>query len=101
MNAAKIKSSGYENVVVECPLCNYELIFNRASDLRTFESISGANVSCHKCKHRFWNNGDSVNERHEAIIIACHDLLETKRDMNCILNPAFPDKPMAMNVILV
>ena len=86
MLTAKIKYSDYENIVVDCPRCGHELVFNRASDLCTFEPIFGANVSCFDCKGGFWLNGDSVNERHEAIIYSCHDLLEAKRYMNCILN---------------
>lgn len=86
MVSAQIKSSGYENVVVDCPLCNDELVFNRATDLATFEPISGIDVLCYECGKGFWINGDSVNERHEAVIFDCHDLLRTKRYMNCILN---------------
>ena len=86
MKSSAIKSSGYENIVVECPLCNHEEILNRATDLCTFEPISGTNVSCQECRKEFWINSDSVNERHEAIIFDCHDLLRAKRYMNCILN---------------
>ena len=86
MKLSEIKSSGYVNVVVDCPLCHHEITFNRVSDLDTFKPISGANVFCPECKGEFWINGDSVNERHEAIVFDCHDLLRTKRYMNCILN---------------
>ena len=86
MISAHIKASGYENVIVDCPLCNHELVFNRATDLGILEPISGTNVSCQRCKRGFWMNGDSVNERHEALIFDCHDLLRAKRYMNCILN---------------
>ena len=86
MISTKIKSSGYENIVVTCPLCSHELVLNRATDLGTFEAISGTDVCCQECGRGFWINGDSVNERHEAIVFDCHDLLRTKRYMNCILN---------------
>ena len=86
MISTEIKSSGYENIVVDCPLCNHEFVLNRATDLDTFEPISGTDVFCQKCGKGFWINGDSVNERHEAMIFDCHDLLKTKRYMNCILN---------------
>ena len=86
MISTEIKSSGYENIVVACPLCNHELVLNRATDLCTFEPIAGTDVCCEECGREFWINGDSVNERHEAIVFDCHDLLRTKRYMNCILN---------------
>ena len=88
MLTANIKYSGYENIIVDCPLssCGHELVFNRASDLCTFTPISGTEVSCFKCKGSFWLNGDSANERHELLIFDCHDLLKRKRYMNCILN---------------
>ena len=83
---ARPKYAGYENIVVDCPICDYELIFNRASDLCTFEPVSGTNVSCEECYRCFWLNGDHVNERHESLIYDCHDLLERKRYSHCILN---------------
>ena len=86
MITAHIKTSGYENIVVDCPMCKDEITFNRASDLQTFEPIAGANVSCYKCNGQFWINGDSVNERHEALLFDCHAHLFAKRYMNCILN---------------
>ena len=86
MPTASPKEAGYENIIVDCPLCDCELVFNRASDLRTFEPISGTNVSCLECKGIFWLNGDIANERHECLIYDCHELLNRKRYMNCILN---------------
>lgn len=86
MITVSIKRSGYENIVIDCPMCNDEIIFNRASDLQTFEPIAGANISCYKCDGEFWINGDSINERHEALLFDCHDHLFAKRYMNCILN---------------
>ena len=86
MMSAQIKSSGYENIIVDCPLCKRELVFNRASDLCTFEPVSGMMVHCHECGKEFWLNGDSVNERHESVIFDCHDLLKSKKYMNCILS---------------
>ena len=86
MHIARIKLSGYENVVVDCPLCNRELILNRVSDLNTLRPISGTRASCPRCGGEFWLNSDTSNERHEAIILDCHDLLRAKKYMNCILN---------------
>lgn len=86
MIEVSIRVSGYENIVVDCPICNDEVKLNRASDLQTFKPIPGLSVSCYACKSEFWINGDSVNERHEALIFDCHDHLAAKRYMNCILN---------------
>ena len=83
---AEVRLAGYENVVADCPRCGYECVFNRASDLCTFQPISGADVRCLKCKQPFWLNGDTVNERHEVMLFECHELLERKKYMNCILN---------------
>ena len=86
MIGVSIRVSGYENIVVDCPICDDEVKLNRASDLQTFKPISGLSVSCHECKAEFWINGDTVNERHEALIYDCYDHLAAKRYMNCILN---------------
>ena len=83
----KVKQASYENIVVECPWCGRENIFNRASDLRTFEPIAGLDVSCQnvECGKPFRIVGDSVNNRHEMLILDCYGLLERKHYMNCIL----------------
>lgn len=86
----KIKQASYENIVVECPWCSRENIFNRASDLRTFRRITGLNVSCQNvnCGKSFRMVSDSVNNPHEMLIFYCHELLERKHYMNCILTLA-------------
>ena len=88
MIAESTKVSEYENIVVDmsCPMCNDEISFNRASDLQTFEPVAGANVSCYRCSGEFWINGDSINERHNALLFDCNEHLFAKRYMNCILN---------------
>ena len=87
---AKNRRPSYENFVVECPVCGYECIFNRASDLRTFEPIEGLNVSClnKSCGKPFRLVSDTVNEPHEMLIYDCYELLERKHYMNCILSLA-------------
>lgn len=87
---AEGRRTSYENFVAECPLCGHECIFNRASDLCTFEPIAGLDVSClnEECGQPFRLVGDSVNERHEMLIYDCHELLERKHYMNCVLNLA-------------
>ena len=87
---AERRRTSYENFVAECPLCGHECIFNRASDLCTFEPIAGLDVSClnEKCGKPFRLVSDSVNERHEMLIFDCYELLERKQYMNCILNLA-------------
>ena len=87
---AKNKRPSYENFVADCPLCGHECIFNRASDLHTFEPIGGLNVTCLNslCAKTFRLISDSVNERHEMLIYDCYELLERKHYMNCILSLA-------------
>ena len=74
---AKNMRPSYENFVADCPWCGYECIFNRASDLHTFEPIGGLNVTCLNglCAKTFRLVSDSVNERHEMLIYDCYELL--------------------------
>ena len=85
-----VKEAGYENLVVDCPRCGCESVFNRASDLRLFAPIGGLNSQClnEKCEEPFRIVSDSVNERHEQLIFDCHYLLKRKQYMHCILNLA-------------
>lgn len=87
---AKNKRTSYENFAAECPWCGKESIFNRASDLRTFEPIAGRDVSCQSgdCRKPFRIVGDSVNNAHEMLIFDCYELIERKHYMNCILSLA-------------
>lgn len=76
--------------MAECPWCRNDNIFNRASDLHTFEPIAGRNVSCQNpdCHKPFRIVGDSVNSAHEMLIFDCYELIERKHYMNCILSLA-------------
>jgi hypothetical protein len=87
---ASNKRTSYENFVAECPHCGRESIFNRASDLHTFEAIAGRDVSCLSvdCGKPFRIVGDSVNNRHEMLIYDCYELIARKHYMNCILSLA-------------
>lgn len=87
--ASKTRTS-YENFVAECPWCNKENIFNRASDLRTFKPIEGRDVSCQStnCRKPFRIAGDEINNPHEMLIFDCYELLAQKHYMNCILSLA-------------
>lgn len=87
---ARNKRTCYENFAAECPWCGKESIFNRASDLRTFEPIAGREVSCQSadCRKPFRIVGDSVNSSHEMLIFDCYELVERKHYMNCILSLA-------------
>ena len=84
------KRTSYENFTAECPWCHKESIFNRASDLRTFEPVAGRDVSCMNgdCGRPFRIVGDVVNPAHEMLILDCHELIESKHYMNCILSLA-------------
>jgi hypothetical protein len=87
---AKNGRTSYENFVADCPSCAKESIFNRASDLHTFEPIAGRDVSCQSgdCRKPFRIVGDSVNNAHEMLIFDCYELIERKHYMNCILSLA-------------
>ena len=87
---SKNKRTSYENFVAECPWCGKESIFNRASDLGTFEPIGGRDVSCQSvdCGKPFRIVGDSVNNPHEMLVFDCYELLERKHYMNCIFSLA-------------
>ena len=93
MNAipvAERKRTSYENFAAECPWCRRENIFNRASDLKTFEPIAGRDVSCLSaaCGKPFRILGDSVNSPHEMLIFDCYELLDRKHYMNAVLSLA-------------
>lgn len=84
------KRPNYENFVAECPWCEKESIFNRASDLNTFELIAGRDVSCQSadCGKPFRIVGDLINNPHEMLIFDCYELVERKHYMSCILSLA-------------
>lgn len=93
MNNIRIANTiytNYENFTAECPWCGKENIFNRASDLGTFEPIDGRNVSClsDDCGKTFRIIGDTVNSPHEMLVYDCYELIEQKRYMNTILTLA-------------
>lgn len=84
---AKKKRTSYENFAAQCPWCQEESIFNRASDLNDFSPIAFRTVTClsPSCGNSFNINGDSVNSAHEMLILDCYELLSLKHYMNCIL----------------
>ena len=84
----RIKHANYENIIAACHWCGHECIFNRASDIGTFEPIWGKDIQCLKgsCQKSFRIVSDTANERHEMLIFDCHQLLERKQYMYCILN---------------
>ena len=90
IQSTRITHAGYENLTVICPSCNYECIFNRASDIGIFQPVAGREVQCTNkiCLKPFRIVSDSVNERHEMLVSECSQLLERKQYMYCILNLA-------------
>jgi hypothetical protein len=88
MPIARKKRTSYESFVAECPSCGVESIFNRASDLGSFEPIAGRDVACLSaaCGKPFRIVGDSINNPHEMLINDCYELIEQKHYMNCILS---------------
>ena len=86
----KTLRTSYENFVAECPHCGTENVFNRVSDLGDRGSIALRTVTCLEpsCGRSFNINGDSVNQAYEMLLFDCHELLELKHYMNCILSVA-------------
>lgn len=84
----RIRHANYENVIADCHWCGYECTFNRASDIGTFEPIWGRDIQClnESCQKPFRIISDNANERHEMLVFDCHQLLERKQYMYCILN---------------
>lgn len=87
---AENSRSTYENFVAQCPTCGKESVFNRASNLETFEPIAGRDVLCldSACGKLFRIVGDSVNAAYEMLIFECYELRDRKHYMNCILSLA-------------
>ena len=81
-------NSSYENVIAECPHCGHLCVFNRVTDLRTTESISGLEVACFKCGKPFRIVGDRITTKHEALIDDCYELAARKEYMAGILTLA-------------
>jgi hypothetical protein len=81
----------YENIIVCCPSCGRENIFNRASDLKgVLHPIDYLEVSClfADCARPFYLSGDLINSAYEMLIYDCYELLERKHYSYCILNLA-------------
>ncbi len=80
--------STYENFVAECPHCHEPCTFNRASDLKAYEPISGMDVHCFNpaCAKPFRITCDLINPRHEMLVFDCENFLKEKRYMHCILS---------------
>ena len=78
----------YENFVADCPDCGMRNIFNRASDLQTFEPIGFRTVICQACQRPFNINNDAINAAHEMLLSGCFALIERKEYMQCVLSVA-------------
>jgi hypothetical protein len=78
----------YENFIAVCPVCGHRNVFNRASDLCTFEPIAFKTVVCQNtpCRNKFNINGDLINPAHQALLFDCHDLLSAKQYMHAVLS---------------
>lgn len=87
---AQEKRATYENFIASCPICSFENIFNRASDLNGGGLISHKQVVCQNinCAKPFNISGDSVSAAYEMLIYDCYELKRSKHYMYCILNLA-------------
>ena len=86
---ATIRTS-YENFAAMCPHCELENVFNRVTDLGTTEPIGFRAVTCldASCAKPFKINGDTVSDAYEMLLFDCHELLDQKHYMNCVLSVA-------------
>ena len=77
----------YENFIAFCPVCECRNVYNRASDVGTFEPIAFKTVVCQNpsCAAPFNINDDRINPAHQALLFDCHDLMRAKQYMQAIL----------------
>jgi hypothetical protein len=78
----------YENFIADCPKCGIRNIFNRASDLQTFEPIDLRTVICQACLDPFKINNDAINTAHEMLLFGCWAFIERKEYIQCVLSVA-------------
>lgn len=85
---ARKHRANYENIIVTCPCCGKENIFNRVTDLCTTQPIAGKNVNClnNKCGKPFRIVGDIVNPPHELLIFDCYEFIARKQYIHCIIS---------------
>lgn len=87
---AKKKDSTYENFIAVCPHCGVKNVYNRASDLQTFEPIDFRTVTCLStaCGRPFNINSDRINPAHQMLLFDCYGLIQGKQYMQCVLSVA-------------
>jgi hypothetical protein len=84
------RTVSYENFNAECPICGFQNVFNRVSDLQDTSPIANKQVVCLRsaCGQTFCITGDSINSVHDMLIFDCYQLKEEKRYCYCVLNLA-------------
>ena len=75
----------YENIIVSCPNCNIQNIYNRVSDLKTIEPIDFLSINCLSCGVDFNINFDMIKEKHEFILFDIREAKKRKDYRYCIL----------------
>lgn len=78
----------YENFEATCPSCERLNIFNRASDLKTFQPIAFREVLCLHCGQGFCINSDIINPAYQCLVLDARELLQVKRYAASVLNAA-------------
>lgn len=76
----------YENFSAQCPFCQKWNIYNRASDLQSFDAISGRGVVCFHCQQDFWINCDSCSLDFKKLILNSWSLVPEKKYMYIVIN---------------
>jgi len=69
----------YENFEAVCPYCGQLCVFNRATDLKTFQPISFREVTCFHCSEAFCINRDTMCSAYEWFLYEAQELLTAKR----------------------
>ena len=85
---AERTAATYENFIAGCPSCGATNIFNRVSDLHTLRPIDFRQVTCQRCDQSFSIGGDCINVAHEMLLFECHEFIQGKRYMQCVLSVA-------------
>lgn len=75
----------YENVIVACPHCGKENIYNRVSDLKTIKWVSSFSANCMHCGKIIPLSGDFINPAYQMILYKTYRHKEAKEYMQSII----------------
>lgn len=75
-----------ENIVVRCPNCERENVFNRRANPELFTPVTSCEVECQylDCRERFVIWGDLINPTHEMLLFEARRRMDSKKYRDCI-----------------